>query len=90
MTRRTTHAVGQLDVDGEQARLADHDRLGLVGDEAVGDERLVQAGRVVVAAGLPLDPGDLGHRLVVGQGLRRRAAATESSSAGRPSTSRLR
>ena len=63
------HAVGQVDVDGEQLGLADHDRLGLVGGEAVGDEGVVQTRGVVVAAGLPLDPGDLGHRLVVREGL---------------------
>ena len=82
-------AVGQLDVDGEQLGLADHDRLGLVGDEAVGDEGLVQAGGVVVAAGLPLDPADLGHGRVVGQGLLDQPA-TDSSVAGAPSASRLR
>ena len=63
------HPVGQLHVDGEQPRLADHDRLRLVGHEPVGHQGLVQAGCVVVPAGLPLDADDVGVGPVVGQGL---------------------
>src|SRR3712207_7637535 len=51
--------------DGERPRLPDHDRLGLLGDEAVLEQRLVQAGGGVVRAGLPLDPADGGIGPVV-------------------------
>ena len=58
--------VGQVDVDREEARLAQHDRLRLLRLEPGGDEGLVQPGCVVVAAGLPLHAGDLGVRGEVG------------------------
>ena len=59
------HALGELHVLGEQPRLPDHDRLRLVGHETPRHQGVVQAGRVVVPARLPLDPGDRGILLVV-------------------------
>ena len=58
--------LGQVDVDRQQPRLAQHDRLRLLRLEAGRDEGLVQPRRVVVAAGLPLHPGHLGVRGEVG------------------------
>ena len=52
--------VRQRNVDRERGRVADHDRLGLVGGEPVREEGFVQPRGAVVAARLPLDPGDLG------------------------------
>ncbi len=58
--------LGQVDVDRQQPRLAQHDRLRLLRLEAGRDQGLVQPRRVVVAARLPLHPGHLGVRGEVG------------------------
>jgi predicted RNA polymerase sigma factor len=59
------HPVRQRNVDRQRGRVADHDRLGLVGGEPVREQRVVQPRGVVVPARLPLDPGDLGVGLEV-------------------------
>jgi hypothetical protein len=50
--------------------LPDHDRFGVVRDEPVPDQGLVQARGVIVAPGLPLHPADRRVGPVVLQGLR--------------------
>lgn len=59
----------QWDVHIQRPRFADHDRLWFLGDEPVGNQGVVQAGRMVMPAGLPLDPLDVGICLVVGKRL---------------------
>ena len=53
------HPLGQLDVDREVRRLADHHGLDLLGLQPVCPEPLVEVGRPVVTAGLPLELLDL-------------------------------
>ena len=61
--------AGQLDVDRQQLRLADHDRLRLLRLEPVPEECVVEPRRVVVPSGLPFHALDRRVVAIVGDRL---------------------
>ena len=77
---------GQLDVDGQQPRLADHDRLRLLRLEPVPEECVVEPRCVVVPSGLPLHALD--RRVVAIVGDRLLDQSLDGSAASAPPRSR--
>jgi hypothetical protein len=59
----------QRDAHIQHPRVPDHDRLGLLGLEAMAQQCFVEARGTIMTSGLPLDPGDLGILTVVIEGL---------------------
>jgi len=85
VTSRGRTPAGERHLDIEEPRLPDHDRLGLVRGEAVADQRVMQPRGPIVAAGLPLHPGD---RRLPGEMGRHLLHPPEITRASAPSRSR--
>ena len=60
-------ALGKRNVNGQTQCFSNHDRFGLVRDEAVLRQCIVRPGGLVVTARFPFDPLSIGVGLVVAQ-----------------------
>ena len=61
------HSLGKRNVNGETQCLSNHDRFGLVRDEAVLRQCIVKPGGLVVTARFPFGPLYIGVGLVMAQ-----------------------